>query len=82
MIRKEVCLCVECTVTRYCVSPHVLLVQAYVHKSVLEELKRIIQDSEIMQEDDTLWPPPDRVGRQVIDSPNQFSVVTRLVKTE
>lgn len=40
-------------------------VQAYVHKSVMEELKRIIDDSEITKEDDALWPPPDRVGRQV-----------------
>lgn len=35
------------------------------HKSVMEELKRIIDDSEVMHEDDALWPPPDRVGRQV-----------------
>lgn len=39
--------------------------QAYVHRSVMEELKRIIDDSEITKEDDALWPPPDRVGRQV-----------------
>lgn len=39
--------------------------EAYVHHSVMEELKRVIVDSEIMQEDDSLWPPPDRVGRQV-----------------
>lgn len=30
----------------------------------MEELRRIIEDSEVMQEDDALWPPPDRVGRQ------------------
>ena len=35
------------------------------HKSVMEELKRLIEDSEVMQEDDALWPAPDRVGRQV-----------------
>jgi protein mago nashi len=40
--------------------------EAYVHKSVIEELKRIIDESEVMQEDDALWPPPDRVGRQVM----------------
>lgn len=39
--------------------------EAYVHNSVMEELKRVILDSEIMAEDDSLWPPPDRVGRQV-----------------
>ncbi|XP_039099173.1 protein mago nashi homolog [Hyaena hyaena] len=38
--------------------------EAYVHKSVMEELKRIIEDSEITKEDDALWPPPDRVGQQ------------------
>ncbi|OBS75937.1 hypothetical protein A6R68_17614 [Neotoma lepida] len=41
--------------------------QAYVHKSVMEELKRIIDDSEITKEDDALWPPPDRVGRQELE---------------
>ena len=39
--------------------------EAFIHKSVIEELKRIIEESEVMQEDDALWPPPDRVGRQV-----------------
>lgn len=39
--------------------------EAYVHPCVMEELKRIIVDSEIMHEDDRLWPQPDRVGRQV-----------------
>lgn len=36
----------------------------------MEELKRIIDDSEITKEDDALWPPPDRVGRQV----SRFSI--------
>lgn len=50
--------------------------EAYVHHTVMEELKRIIVDSEIMQEDDSLWPPPDRVGRQVscIDKTNQSRI--------
>uniref|UniRef100_A0A670J110 Mago homolog B, exon junction complex subunit n=1 Tax=Podarcis muralis TaxID=64176 RepID=A0A670J110_PODMU len=38
--------------------------EAYVHKSVMEELKRIIDDSEIMKVDDASRPPPYRVGRQ------------------
>ncbi|XP_062920302.1 protein mago nashi homolog isoform X1 [Mobula hypostoma] len=46
--------------------------EAYVHKSVMEELKRIIEDSEITKEDDALWPPPDRVGRQLL-SVNQHT---------
>jgi protein mago nashi len=41
--------------------------EAYVHTIVTDELKRIIQESEIMQEDDSLWPPPDRVGRQELE---------------
>ena len=41
--------------------------EAYVHPSVMDELKRIIIDSEIMQEDDELWPPPDRIGRQELE---------------
>lgn len=39
--------------------------EAFVHQSVMDELKRIILDSEIMAEDDSPWPAPDRVGRQV-----------------
>ena len=41
--------------------------EAYVHTIVTDELKRIIQESEIMQEDDSSWPPPDRVGRQELE---------------
>lgn len=33
----------------------------------MNELKRIIEDSEILQEDDALWPVPDRVGRQELE---------------
>ena len=31
------------------------------------ELKRIIEDSEILREDDNMWPRPDRVGRQELE---------------
>uniref|UniRef100_A0A2I3SHN8 Uncharacterized protein n=2 Tax=Pan TaxID=9596 RepID=A0A2I3SHN8_PANTR len=41
--------------------------EAYVHKSMMEELKSIIDDSEITKEDDALWPPPNRVGRQELE---------------
>jgi len=41
--------------------------EVFVHQSVIDELKRIVSDSEIMHEDDTLWPPPDRVGRQELE---------------
>ncbi|MFH4977671.1 hypothetical protein AB6A40_004380 [Gnathostoma spinigerum] len=40
---------------------------AFVNKIVIDEVKRIIDDSEIMQEDDALWPEPDRVGRQELE---------------
>ncbi|CAF4830222.1 protein mago nashi [Pieris napi] len=41
--------------------------EAYVHPCVMDELKRVIVDSEIMHEDDRLWPQPDRVGRQELE---------------
>ncbi|XP_035298701.1 protein mago nashi homolog isoform X1 [Cricetulus griseus] len=41
--------------------------EAYVHKSIMEELKRIIDNSEITKEGDALWPPPHRVGRQELE---------------
>ncbi|XP_053216625.1 protein mago nashi homolog [Podarcis raffonei] len=41
--------------------------EAYVHKSVMEELKKIINDSEIMKEDDASRLPPNRVGRQELE---------------
>ena len=31
----------------------------------MDELRRIIEDSEIMAEDDELWPQPDRVGDDI-----------------
>ena len=31
---------------------------------VMKELKRIVEDSEIIREDDNLWPEPDEIGRQ------------------
>eukprot|EP00045_Choanoeca_perplexa_P009300 m.88917 g.88917 ORF g.88917 m.88917 type:complete len:149 (-) comp14842_c0_seq3:1969-2415(-) len=41
--------------------------ECFVAPAVLEELKRIIEDSEITKEDDNLWPMPDRVGRQELE---------------
>ncbi|XP_074596394.1 mago, exon junction complex subunit [Brevipalpus obovatus] len=41
--------------------------EMYVSKAVIGELTRIIEDSEVMQEDDALWPQPDRVGRQELE---------------
>lgn len=41
--------------------------ECFVHRSVLNELKRVTEESEILQEDDSLWPQPDRVGRQELE---------------
>lgn len=38
-----------------------------VGQSVVEELKRIVEDSEIMKEDDHQWPQPDRIGKQELE---------------
>jgi protein mago nashi len=35
----------------------------YVNDIVLDEVKRIIKESEVMKEDDVNWPQPDKVGR-------------------
>jgi protein mago nashi len=35
--------------------------------AVIEELKRIILESEITREDDNNWPEPDRVGKQNLE---------------
>ncbi len=34
---------------------------------VIEEIKRIIRDSEITKEDDHNWPAPDKIGRQELE---------------
>eukprot|EP00922_Rhytidocystis_sp_ex-Travisia-forbesii_P018989 GHVS01028193.1.p1 GENE.GHVS01028193.1~~GHVS01028193.1.p1 ORF type:complete len:149 (+),score=13.87 GHVS01028193.1:113-559(+) len=41
--------------------------EAFVSQSVVKELKRIIDESEIIKEDDGDWPAPDRVGRQELE---------------
>mmetsp|Transcript_53077 Transcript_53077/g.88126 ORF Transcript_53077/g.88126 Transcript_53077/m.88126 type:complete len:147 (-) Transcript_53077:314-754(-) len=38
--------------------------EVYVNDTVLAELRRIIEESEIVREDDKHWPEPDRNGRQ------------------
>merc|ERR1712094_152711 len=34
---------------------------------VMKELRKTIEDSEILKEDDNHWPAPDRVGRQELE---------------
>ncbi|KAJ3283312.1 Protein mago nashi 2 [Borealophlyctis nickersoniae] len=41
--------------------------EVFVSPSMMAELKRIVADSEIMKEDDKLWPSSDRVGRQELE---------------
>ncbi|RHY99411.1 hypothetical protein DYB37_011408 [Aphanomyces astaci] len=36
-------------------------------QSVIEEVKRIIETSEIIKEDDSKWPESDRVGKQELE---------------
>ena len=41
--------------------------EVFSYRAVMDELKRIVEDSEILREDDSLWPPPDRIGRQELE---------------
>jgi protein mago nashi len=41
--------------------------EVYVNEIILEELKRIVIDSEILKEDDKNWPRPDKVGKQELE---------------
>ncbi|CAG9465427.1 unnamed protein product [Pedinophyceae sp. YPF-701] len=53
--------------------------ECYVTKEVLAELKRIILDSKIIEEDDSNWPEPDKAGRQeleVVCGPDHISFAT------
>lgn len=41
--------------------------EANVQQHVLRELRRIIEDSDLLKEDDNNWPAPDRIGRQELE---------------
>ncbi|CAK0841231.1 unnamed protein product, partial [Prorocentrum cordatum] len=41
--------------------------ECYVTQAVMRELRKTIEDSEILKEDDNHWPAPDRVGRQELE---------------
>lgn len=41
--------------------------ELFVSPLVLKELRRIVLDSEILVEDDRLWPLPDKVGKQELE---------------
>ena len=38
-----------------------------VHRSVIDELKRMVRESEVIKADDAKWPEPDKVGRQELE---------------
>jgi len=44
--------------------------ECYVSQAAVNELRRIVEDSDIMKEDDNAWPVPDRVGRQELEIVN------------
>lgn len=41
--------------------------EVYVNDIIIDEVKRIIKESEITKEDDKNWPQPDKVGRQELE---------------
>jgi len=41
--------------------------EVFVNQCILDELKRIIEESEIMKEDDSVWPLADKVGKQELE---------------
>jgi protein mago nashi len=53
--------------------------EVFVNESVLAEVKRVIDESEVVREDDKQWPEPDRNGRQefeVVCGGNHISFAT------
>ncbi|CAD7937422.1 unnamed protein product [Amoebophrya sp. A25] len=41
--------------------------EAYVSPTVIQTLKKMVKESEILHCDDSKWPEPDRVGRQELE---------------
>merc|ERR1712176_1558480 len=41
--------------------------ECHVTQAVMEVLRKLIEDSEILKEDDNHWPAPDRLGRQELE---------------
>lgn len=46
---------------------HIIRKQVYTSPLVVDTLKSMISSSEIMKEDDKIWPLPDKVGRQELE---------------
>lgn len=52
----------------YIIASSCTIIIVYVSQSVIKEVKRIIQESEITQEDDANWPEADKsVGKQELE---------------
>lgn len=41
--------------------------EVYVNNIILEELKRIVQESGILKKSDNNWPEPDNIGKQELE---------------
>lgn len=39
----------------------------YLSQTVLDEFRRIVEESQVVAEDDKDWPEPDRVGKQELE---------------
>ena len=54
----------------------------YVNGIVLDELRKIIKDSKLLQEDDRRWPEPNKVGKQelkiTLDGRNYTFLLSKL----
>eukprot|EP01064_Diplonema_japonicum_P030942 TRINITY_DN5390_c5_g4_i1.p1 TRINITY_DN5390_c5_g4~~TRINITY_DN5390_c5_g4_i1.p1 ORF type:complete len:174 (+),score=49.55 TRINITY_DN5390_c5_g4_i1:76-522(+) len=48
-------------------SEKIIKKEVYCNKIVLEELKKIIDSSKVLNADDDKWPEPDKVGRQELE---------------
>jgi hypothetical protein len=55
--------------------------ECYVSPTVLAEVRRIVEESEIMHEDDNLWPMADRVGAQELVCSGHGCVISWFVYT-
>ncbi|PJF18401.1 Protein mago nashi [Paramicrosporidium saccamoebae] len=49
--------------------------EVHVSPLVLSELRRMLMESEVMLEDDRMWPLPDKVGKQELETAKLGSLV-------
>ncbi|CAG9318875.1 unnamed protein product [Blepharisma stoltei] len=41
--------------------------EVYINRIVIEEIKRLVNNSEVLSQDDSRWPEPNNVGRQELE---------------